>query len=294
MFHHSLLLILLCTCMCSYSAEQAAPEPIARISTDADNLPDYLKFVGDRKATEINHYSGPGSRRDVIETVLLLQALDIGGFSHKVEIITDTSYKRILRSVETGSITAAAATVWGVDLDKYEATIWKTAPLIRKNEFVVGFYTSPDNLQALSANTLEKLLRLSVVSNPHWVRDWETLTKLGFETPFRSIYWPQMVKMVSYKRADMTLAPFQPTDDMYIHFDGFDLTPIPGIKVALDGTRHWAVSKKDPLGEAFYKALEIGLKEMRKKGTIVRAYEECGFFNTRVKDWKLIQPSSHE
>ncbi|WNO11023.1 hypothetical protein [Teredinibacter sp. KSP-S5-2] len=292
MFHYTLLFILLCACSYSYSTEQKPAEIIARISTDADNLPDYLKFVDGRKVADINHYSGPGSRRDVIETVLLLQALDLGGFNHKVEIVTDTSYKRILRSVETGSITAAAATVWGVDLDKYESSIWKTAPLIRKNEFIVGFYTSPKNVQALSANSLEKLLRLSVVSNPHWVRDWETLIKLGFKTPFRSIYWPQMVKMVSYKRADMTLAPFQPTDDMYIHFDGFDLIPIPGVKVALDGTRHWAVSKKDPLGEAFYNALEIGLKAMRKKGTIVRAYEECGFFNTKVKDWKLIQPAT--
>ncbi|MDO8342427.1 MAG: hypothetical protein Q7T48_04450 [Cellvibrio sp.] len=38
-----------------------------------------------------------------------------------------------------------------------------------------------------------------------------------------------------------------------------ELVPIPCIKVALPGSRHWPVSKKHPLGEEIFNALARGI-----------------------------------
>ena len=72
--------------------------------------------------------------------------------------------------------------------------------------------------------------------------------------------------------------------------EGLELVPIPGIKVALPGSRHWPVSKAHPRGEEVFNALMRGIEELEKKNIIQRAYEECGFFHPQVKDWILINP----
>ena len=50
----------------------------------SDVLSDYHKFLGDREPVEIKDYSGNHSRRDVVEVVLLQQALARGGFQAEV------------------------------------------------------------------------------------------------------------------------------------------------------------------------------------------------------------------
>jgi hypothetical protein len=63
----------------------------------------------------------------------------------------------------------------------YEKAYIHISPLIKKEEYYAGFYTSANNDIVLSTNSIEKLKRLSIVSNKKWTIDWKNLTKAGFE-----------------------------------------------------------------------------------------------------------------
>lgn len=97
-----------------------------------------------------------------------------------------------------------------------------------------------------------------------------------------------MVRNVDQKRSDFLLAPFQPTKDMLLSVGDTLLKPIPGMKVGLVGSRHFAVSKHHPLGKAIFEALTKGLRILRSNGIIEKAYRESGFFNQTAMGWKRI------
>jgi hypothetical protein len=62
------------------------------------------------------------------------------------------------------------------------------------------------------------------------------------------------------------------------------------VKVVFEGSRHFVISRKHPLGASTYSALETGLAKLRDNGTITRAYTEAGVFNERSKDWTPLNP----
>lgn len=259
-------------------------------AVDEDIITDYHLFVGERDPLLIDYYGGPGARRDVIEIVLLQQALALGGFKEKVTLRPENSYLRILKLVADGDVALSGALKWREDIKLYSTHLFKTKAVVKEGEFIAGLYTRADNQRALQSDTIEKIRNLSAASNNHWKADIKTLKELGIKKIHISTYWVQIVRMVVAQRADVTLAPFQVNPDMKVMVDGLELVPIPGIKVALPGSRHWPVSKTHPLGEEIFNALARGIEELERKGIIQRAYEECGFFHPEVKDWQLLNP----
>ncbi len=259
-------------------------------AVDEDIIADYQLFIGDRDPINIEHFGGPGARRDVIEIVLLQQALYLGGFSGKVVLRPENSYLRILKLLTDGQIPISGALMWREDIKPYSEHLFKTAALVKEGEFIAGLYTRQDNNRALNANTREKVSQLSAASNDHWKPDIEALRSLGINRIHYSTYWVQIVRMVVARRADITLAPFQSNPGMKVQVEDLELVPIPGVKVALPGSRHWPVSKKHPQGQEIFAALEKGIALLEQKNIIQRAYEECGFFHEGVKNWKLLNP----
>lgn len=259
-------------------------------AVDEDIIADYQLFVGERDPLLIDYFGGPGARRDVIEIVLLQQALALGGFKEKVTLRPENSYLRILKLVADGHVALSGALMWREDIKLYSTHLFKTKAVVKEGEFIAGLYTRADNQRALQANTLEKISHLSAASNNHWNADVNTLTELGIKKIQFSTYWIQIVRMVVAGRADVTLAPFQVNPGMKVLADGLELVPIPGIKVALPGSRHWPVSKYHARGEEIFNALSRGIDELEKKNIIQRAYEECGFFHPEVSNWKLLNP----
>lgn len=257
-------------------------------AVDEDIITDYQLFVGERDPLLINYFGGPGARRDVIELVLLQQALDLGGFKDKVTLRPENSYLRILKLVADGKVALSGALMWREDIKPYASHLFKTKAVVKEGEFIAGLYTRADNQLALQANTLEKISQLSAASNRHWNADVKTLAELGIKNIYFSTYWVQIVRMVVANRADVTLAPFQVNPDMKVMVDNLELVPIPGIKVALPGSRHWPVSKNHPKGEEIFAALVRGIEELERKNIIQRAYEECGFFHPQVTNWTLL------
>ncbi|WP_062063638.1 hypothetical protein [Cellvibrio sp. OA-2007] len=257
-------------------------------AVDEDIIADYQLFVGERDPLSINYYGGPGARRDVIEIVLLQQALHLGGFEGKVVLRPENSYLRVLKLIQDGQVPISGALMWRNDIKPYAKALFKTQALVHEGEFIAGLYTRASNTRALAATTLEQIRQLSAASNDHWQADIATLKSLGIKKIYYATYWVQIVRMVVAGRADITLAPFQSNPEMKVQVENLELIPIPGVKVTLPGSRHWPVSKKHPRGQEIFTALKKGIALLEQQNTIQRAYEECGFFHPRVKEWTLL------
>ncbi|MDO3386757.1 hypothetical protein QWI17_13000 [Gilvimarinus sp. SDUM040013] len=258
-----------------------------RVTATPDILDDYEVFMDGRRVEDVNYYGGAGARRDVIELLLLQKALKLGGFEKELTFIPEQNYRRTLYRVAAGELISSGALVWLEDTRPIAEDVRVSSAVVRNGNFKVGLYTSADNKTAL-ATTFANLNRLSAVSNANWKTDINTLEILGFERIYLANSWISMVKMLAAQRADVTLAPFQPGDSMAIRQQEGVLIPIPGIKIALKGSRHWVVSRNHPDANAYFQALQTGIRHLQQSGTIARAYRESGFYHPQVKQWRTL------
>lgn len=281
-------LFMLLGCLTVLSLGSHASEAV--ILAVNDDIPeDYQRFLHGRDPMDVQHYSGDGARRDIVELTLLMQALRLGGFTKPVELRIEPSYLRILRGVADGRFISSGALMWKADIDELRPALVASRPLLKEGQFIVGIYTTQKHYAAFNKLEPKRLNTLNVVTNSQWKSDVKTLQDLGFNRITYAPNWTNMVRMIEANRAEITLAPFQSSDKMVIAVGDIKLYPIQGTKVAISGSRHWPISQKHPDGNAFYQALERGLSQLEATGTIERAYRECGFFHPEVKSWKLLQ-----
>ena len=286
----SLRLCLLIIINLCWSGQCLADTPVY-ITIPQDVLTDYNTFVAGRDIASIQHYGGPGARRDVIELVLLQQALLLGGFNQPLTMDIEQSYLRGLRNIAEGRDITSAGLVWNNDITTLGDSVYTSRALVHDGEFLIGLYTSPKNATALATKTREELIELRAVTSAQWQPDLAALQQVGVKRILLTPSWVNMVRMIEAGRADITIAPFQSTPGMAFEVaGGATMVPIPGIKLCLHGSRHWPVSRQHPQGKAFFEALERGLAELEKNGTVKRAYRECGFFHPDVEQWKLLNP----
>lgn len=257
------------------------------LAIDDDNLTDYTQFVGGRDINSINYYGGPFARRDSIEPVLFLQMIRLGGYDKAISMHRVKSYRRVLQLVASGRLASYGNTIWSTDTKGIEPRYFVSEASVQTGEFVVGIYTHPNNKKALQSRTLPDIQQLTAVSSKHWV-DWKTLESMDFNRLHNTHLWVNMVRMVYSDRADITLAPFQPNDDMSLSSEGLVLIPIPNVRIAINDSRHWVVSREHPDGERIFAALQRGMAEFQRNGRITRAYKESGFFNSQVEDWPIL------
>ncbi|MCP5079179.1 MAG: hypothetical protein GY951_14130 [Psychromonas sp.] len=248
---------------------------------------DYDLFLAGRDPLGINEYGGLGSRRDVIEVVLIQQALALGGITDPIRFIVTSSHARIIKQVHSGKAVMSGNSIW-YDLLNDRDLLYVSESIIENGQFEAGIYTILENQKALSAKTLLDVRSLTAVSSKAWIIDWQTLNAMEMSSLINTVKWSSMVKMVAKGRADFLLAPFQPSTDMSFTPEGIHLVPVPNIKIGLQGTRHFAVSKRHPKGKEVIKALDAGIKLMKEHGIVDKAYSDSGFFNTKVKDWKKL------
>ena len=275
-------------CLLFFAVGTHANEAVI-IAVNEDIPRDYQRFLAGRDPLDVKHYSGDGARRDIIELTLLMQALRLGGFSKPVELRIEPSYLRILRGVADGRFISSGALMWKADIDELHPALGASRALLKEGEFIVGIYTTQKNHAAFNRLEPNTLKERKVATNAQWKSDVRTLKDLGFHRITFAPNWIDIVRMIEAGRAEITLAPFQASENMIITVGDIKLHPLQNVKVAISGTRHWPISKKHPEGKAFYDALERGLSQLEATGTIQRAYRECGFFHPAVKDWKPLQ-----
>ncbi|MCE2594942.1 hypothetical protein K6Y31_08950 [Motilimonas cestriensis] len=254
----------------------------------ADVKADYETYIAGRDPLTMTNYTGNGARRDVVEVVLVQQALKFGGIDSPVRFITADSHARIIKQVLAGRAVLAGNSIWLDLLTSSEELLYVSQPIIESGQFEAGLYTIESNKTALKAKGMDEIRSLIAVSSKAWIIDWQTLNAMKMRKLINTVKWSSMVKMVNIGRADFLLAPFQPTPDMSFDPEGVKLIPIPNLKIGLQGSRHFAISKRHPQGKAVAEALDRGIAIMKERGLVNQAYQDSGFFNTKVKDWQKL------
>jgi len=275
------------------AAFAAGPEQrVIQAAVPADVMADYARFLNGRDPLSISDFSGPHSRRDVVEVVLLHQALALGGWLHPLEFVDMPSGERLLREISSGRLICSATTYWEQDIAGPGVGtgqgVLLSRPMIQMGEFEAGLYTVESNRRAMSARTLADVRALSVLSNRNWVVDWATLEQLGISRRQHVTNWELMPRMVAAGRADLLLAPFQATPDLSLTVGNVRLLPIPGLKIALRGTRHYLLAREHPESFGLRSALDGGLQRLLQQGVVRKAYTQSGFFNARTASWNRL------
>jgi hypothetical protein len=97
-----------------------------------------------------------------------------------------------------------------------------------------------------------------------------------------------MGTMVERGRVDFLVGEFPGAEDLSQYINGFRFIPVPGLKVALPGSRHVAISRQAPHAERIFDAVQIGLKILRERGLIKKGYQTVGFLNPLIDDWEVL------
>jgi hypothetical protein len=236
----------------------------------------------------VKDYGGKCSRREVVEIILVQQMLALGGFEYQFLLEPEYYNMRERKLLEKGLLLINVDSVWKSEAIAMESHVYISPPLIRKEEYHAGFYTSVTNEKVLSSNSISQLKRLSIVSNRDWTIDWKSLTKAGFERIVHEEQWMSQASLVKKHLVDVMLIPFSNADDLSYKIKNIELKPISNFKFPLNESRHVLISRKHPLGEQTYKALIKGMKIMRAKGLITKAFEQSGLFNSKTKDWQPV------
>jgi len=275
------LLILLFT---TYSATSTAASDKIILTVQPDVYADYLCLLNERSPLEITDFKGECSRRDVVDIILLQQALHLGGFDLSVKFRTGQFELRNRKLLEEGFLLVSVDTFWLTEAQSVQEHLYISEPMLRNGEYIAGLYTSPNNKKALASRTLQQVQKLSGVSSKNWSGDWRAMQQLGLKKLVNEPIWVAQVKLVDRQFVDFMLAPF----NVDFARNGVILELIPQIAVKLAGSRHFVISKYHLLGEAAFKALNIGIATMRQRGLIHKAYADAGFFYAIEQNWTFI------
>ncbi|BBN81325.1 hypothetical protein PA25_13100 [Pseudoalteromonas sp. A25] len=249
-------------------------------------------ILGEQTVHNIDNFKHPLCQRDVVEFVIIQKAIKLGGLQLNFKFSLGNYDARNIRLLLDGLLLVSFDTLWYQELNKHTNKLYISDPIIRKGEYVAGIYTSANNIKTLNNKIGEDLSSVSIVSSSAWHTDWQTLKALKPKSLEDESDWIVMAKMVSRGWVDAMLVSFNNKSPFQYTGDGYHIQAFEGVKVPLQDSRHFAVSRSHPLAEETFKALQIGIKQLREQGFIERAYRQCGFFNDTVKEWRPILPQN--
>jgi hypothetical protein len=243
-----------------------------------DVYEDYIKFVNGRDVLTIENFSGKNIRRDVVDMIIAQQALKIGNFQHKFIYAAGKLNFRNTKMLESGRLLISFDTYWLSDAKALNDSVYISAPVIRKGEYIAGIYTSPKNKAVLAIKELSDLQNFTAVSTPKWRTDWQTLQALPLKDLIQENEWLSQARMVNLGWIDFLLMAFNSTPDQSFSMDKIHLVPVKNIGIELKDSRHFVISAKHPLGKTALLAINIGLNKLRNKNKIKQAFTQAGFF----------------
>lgn len=278
-YYFPLIILFLATLLAPFNSNHsyAASNKIL-ISIQDDVYIDYQKFVGDRDVLTIKDFSTKIIRRDVIDMIIAQQALKLGGFNLSFSYAPGKVNFRNTKMLQTGQLLISFDSYWQQDAQAISDSVYISEVVIRNGEYIAGMYTSPKNTKMLAVKTLADLREFTSISTPRWRTDWQTLQSLPLKKLMQENSWLSMARMVDIQWIDFLLMPFNSTADQSFTLEKIHLVPVKSIGIILKDSRHFVISKAHPKGEQAYKAINKGLKILRKNGDIVKAYQQAGFF----------------
>lgn len=242
-----------------------------------DVYENYLQFLGDKDVQSIDNFAGDFIRRDVVDMILIQQALKKGGFELSFRYAAGKVNFRNTQLLQNGKLLLSFDTYWLSDAKALEAYLYISDPVIRRGEYHAGIFASPDHPTIFTIRTLDDLRQYTAVSTPKWRTDWKTLQSLPIKKLFREDEWVSQARMVSVQWVDFFLMPFTSNKQDTYTLGTFTLKHVPNVAVLLDDSRHFVISKKHPYGKQAFEAINRGLAQMRALGIIRKAYQQAGF-----------------
>ncbi len=273
----SMAVLVLLVTFCFIPSTFAIPNNILIYIQD-DVYEDYLHFIDGKDALDITDFSGKKIRRDIVDMIIVQQALKLGGFHSNFSYAPGKVNFRNTKMLQSGRLLISFDSYWLQDAEVLTDDIYISSAVIRRGEYIAGLYTSPQNIRALNVKGLSDLTQFTAVSTPKWITDWQTLQGLPLKELVREDSWLSMARMVNIQWVDFLLMPFNSTPDQSFTLEKIKLIPVKNIAVVLKDSRHFVISKVHPNGSEAILAINKGLKKLRKKGTITKAYQQAGFF----------------
>lgn len=282
---------LLVATLCFVNHADASPDnPVKNLIKIPVLIAEDVKIHLDRitKQTDIltlHNFSNLPQGRDLVDVIILNQALTIGGCNCELEYYSNSVYGRNIDLLKSGKFAISADTLWRQDITKQSNDLVASKAVIEKGEYDVGLYTAKTNNKALSAKNLAQVGHLTAVSNRFWTADWQALQQLNPMKKAHIESFPNMQRLVKSEIADYTLMHFRIKNNTLNHQD---LTPIPNIKAILWDSRHYAVSKRSPYKEIIINALDKGLSELSNTNQLQKAYQSVGINHPLTRRWKIL------
>ena len=242
-----------------------------------DVLENYLSFVADRDVLTIEDFRSEFIRRDVVDMVIVQQALALGGFNTAFSYLPGRVNFRNTRLLEQGRLLLSFDSYWLSDAETMQDDIYISAAVIRQGEYHAGLFASPDHPTMFELKNINELSEYTAVSTPRWRTDWATLERLPLKALIREDEWVSQANMVSKMLVDFIMMPFNSNGEPYYQLETIKLKHIPNTALLLNDSRHFVVSKKHPEGLVAFEALNKGLAILREQGKIVSAYAQAGF-----------------
>ncbi|KPH63738.1 hypothetical protein HJP15_03060 [Pseudoalteromonas sp. NEC-BIFX-2020_002] len=274
-----------------FSSQLKAQQPLIIDIISSENFSErYTAFLNGRDVMDVTDFnpSTDGSHLEIVEMILLQQALYLGGETKKVVFRPQTWVNSTeFDSLIDGSSLMLARTIWHEDLLDYRGSLYVSDAVIEFGQYEAGLYVSVDNKRAQELKPSE-LNQLTVVVNPRWHVDWRALVNTPISVISYIGPWEDMLAMVETQVVDAMMINFSVSDHLDLNFEGKLFTPLKKLKVILPDTRHFAVSKAHPQGKQVAQALKRGLKVLTKRGVIKKALQQSGFINQQTIDWQVI------
>ncbi len=278
------LICLLLGCFCSVCVNAAGVD----VWVPGKTLIEFQKLVDPEIIGEIEDFTFLQGKPEVAELVLLIKALQVGGFSESIFIKSLASGQDILTVLASGEVALAGMSFWRSEVQSNREAFWLSDALIRQGEYSLGVYTcgKPPGAQEL----INGLPRYTGVFVGNEAVSLKTLQSVGVKRLQIMEGHDAVVDVLCHGGADFTFAPFPATENLVINTGASRLQPVQGLKVGVEGSRHFLVSKAHARGRSLYFMLQRGLRKMRVKGTITQLYQQSGVINAHVEHWQLLNP----
>ncbi|WP_440054056.1 hypothetical protein ACSLBF_14445 [Pseudoalteromonas sp. T1lg65] len=255
-----------------------------------DVLTEYQRFLQGRSVLEVNDFGGAYTRRDVIDMVLAMQALRLGGFTTAIHFRPGNVSFRESSIIASGKQLLSFDSYWLSELQG-QLHFFISDPVVEKGDYIAGIYYSPQNTKVANIRSLEDFSSLTAVSNRKWRADWTVLTKLSLQQLHDEYSWTAQARMVSQGWVDFMLAPLMPSQNNQFKLEDINLVAHNRLAVLINDSRHFAISRLHIDGERAFAAMQKGLSIMRLQGKLKLAYQQAGFIPSE-QAYKIINPAT--
>lgn len=235
----------------------------------------YMAFIQEKGVSplEVTDFISPNSNRLVVDLVLILQALSLGGLKAEVEFSLSQNYVRNIHEVKSGSLPILGQETWA---EEFDDSVYKSIAIVQRGEFKKAVVCREGDFRLANAIQHGDFSKLTAVTGLGWNVDIRTLQEMNVGKIIESPKYSLHAKMIIAGRADFGLYEFDDIRTGAVILP-MGLVSVSNTMVGLAGSRHFMVSRLHPQGKAVFEALDRGLGILRSRGVIQKALIQCGF-----------------